>query len=90
MPCAAWLAADPTFDLGPVRGDVDSLVVRDVARGHGVGSALLESVRDALLTRGVSYWSIGILAHNPEAARLYQRVGFRPWSQALLAKTLGS
>jgi ribosomal protein S18 acetylase RimI-like enzyme len=77
----------PTFDLGPVRGDVDSLVVRDLARGWGVGTALLESVRDELLNRGISYWSIGVLAHNREAAKLYERVGFRPWSQALLAKT---
>jgi ribosomal protein S18 acetylase RimI-like enzyme len=76
-----------TFDLGAVRGEVDSLVVRDRARGQGIGTALLEAVRVRLLDRGVSYWSIGVLAHNPEAAKLYERVGFRPWTQELLATT---
>ncbi len=80
----------PTFDLGPVRGDVDALVVCDLARGRGIGTALLESVRNDLSTRGIFYWSIGVLAHNSGAAKLYERLGFRPWSQALLAKTEGS
>lgn len=76
-----------TFDLGAMRGDVDSLVVHDQARGRGIGTALLEAVRAELVDRGVAYWSIGILAHNSEAARLYDRVGFRPWTQELLAST---
>jgi ribosomal protein S18 acetylase RimI-like enzyme len=77
-----------TFDLGAVRGDVDSLVVRDQARGHGIGTALLDAMRTELVDRGVAYWSIGVLAQNSEAARLYDRVGFRPWTQALLASTI--
>ncbi|MFZ0041929.1 MAG: GNAT family N-acetyltransferase [Solirubrobacteraceae bacterium] len=76
-----------TFDLGAVRGDVDSLVVSDQARGQGVGTALLEAVRAELVDRGVAYWSIGVLAHNSAAARLYDRLGFRPWTQELLAST---
>jgi ribosomal protein S18 acetylase RimI-like enzyme len=76
-----------TFDLGAVRGDVDSLVVRDQARGRGIGTALLDAVRAELVNRGVAYWSIGVLAHNSEAARLYHQVGFRPWLQEFLAST---
>ncbi|HEX3801905.1 MAG TPA: GNAT family N-acetyltransferase [Solirubrobacteraceae bacterium] len=81
------LSGSATFDLGAVRGDVDSLVVHDSARGRGIGTALLEAVRASLVHRGVSYWSIGVLAHNPRAAELYERVGFRPWTQELLAST---
>jgi ribosomal protein S18 acetylase RimI-like enzyme len=76
-----------TFDLGAVRGDVDSLVVREEARGRGIGTALLDAVRAELVHRGVAYWSIGVLARNSEAARLYNRVGFRPWTQELLGST---
>ena len=76
-----------TFDLGAVRGDVHSLVVRDHARGRGIGTALLDAVRVTLVDRGVSHWPIGVLAHNPQAAKLYERVGFRPWTQELLAST---
>jgi ribosomal protein S18 acetylase RimI-like enzyme len=81
------LADGATFDLGTVRGDVDSLVVHDQARGQGMGTALLCAVQAGLVDRGVSYWSIGLLARNTEAARLYERVGFRPWTQQLIAST---
>jgi ribosomal protein S18 acetylase RimI-like enzyme len=77
----------PTFDLGELRGNVDSLVVDDRARGHGIGTALLDAVRAQLKERGIAYWSIGVLTQNTEAARLYDRVGFRPWTRELLART---
>ena len=76
----------PTFDLGQMRGDVDSLVVHDRARGRGLGTALLAAVRTNLSDRGIAYWSIGVLAENMGAAKLYERVGFRPWTQELLAR----
>jgi ribosomal protein S18 acetylase RimI-like enzyme len=79
------LEGGPTFDLGELRGEIDSLVVDDQSRGQGVGTALLEAARADLDSRGVSYWSIGVLAQNAEAARLYERLGFRPWTQQLLA-----
>jgi ribosomal protein S18 acetylase RimI-like enzyme len=80
-------AGGPSFDLGLVRGEVDSLVVHAHARGQGIGTGLLEALRVRLVDRGVSYWSIGVLAHNPRATELYERVGFRPWTQELLAPT---
>jgi len=83
------LASGPTFDLGPVHGEVDSLAVTDTARGSGIGTALLESVRTELLARGIAYWSIGVLADNTEAHELYRRLGFQPWTQTLLATTAG-
>jgi ribosomal protein S18 acetylase RimI-like enzyme len=65
-----------TFDLGPLRGDVHSLVVSDEARGAGIGTELLEAVRSDLRDRGIDYWSVGVLADNVEAERLYRRLGF--------------
>jgi ribosomal protein S18 acetylase RimI-like enzyme len=81
------IGGGPTFDLGSLRGEVDTLVVHDHARGQGVGTALLDAIRKSLVERGIVYWSIGVLAHNPRAAKLYQRVGFRPFTQELLAVT---
>jgi ribosomal protein S18 acetylase RimI-like enzyme len=80
----------PTFALGPQYGEVDSLVVSDSARGAGVGTALLDAVRVELERRGVRYWAIGVLAQNTRAAELYGRLGFRPWSEFLLAETSAS
>ncbi len=85
--CCLVAGGGRTFDLGAVRGDLDSLVVHDHARGQGIGTALLDAVRDRLVDRGIAFWSIGVLARNVEAVKLYERVGFRPWTQALIART---
>jgi ribosomal protein S18 acetylase RimI-like enzyme len=79
------LPSGSTFDLGPVRGEVDSLAVAEQARSAGVGSALLEACREELARRGCTHWSISVAAANTGAARLYERLGFRPWVQLLLA-----
>ena len=81
------LAGGPTFDLGSMRGDLDTLVVKDAARGGGVGAALIESIRAELAARGIAYWSVGLLAGNEQAEKLYRRLGFAPWTQTLLART---
>ncbi len=80
------VASGPTFDLGPIRGDVDSLVVSDRARGAGIGTGLLAACRTELQRRGCSYWSIGVVEANGDAARLYERVGFRPWIREMLGR----
>jgi ribosomal protein S18 acetylase RimI-like enzyme len=79
------LPAGPTFDLGPVRGEVDSLVTAEAVRGQGVGSALLSACRDELKRRDVRYWSIGVVDANTRAIELYERIGFRPFVRGLLA-----
>lgn len=80
------LLEGPTFALGAVRGEIDSLVVDRDARGSGVGTALIEGVRTQLSARGIRYCSIGVLAQNVDAARLYERVGFAPWTQNLVLR----
>jgi ribosomal protein S18 acetylase RimI-like enzyme len=79
------LPAGPTFDLGEVRGDVDSLVTAAGARGRGVGSRLLDVCRDELQRRGARYWSIGVVEANARAVALYERYGFRPFVRSMLA-----
>jgi ribosomal protein S18 acetylase RimI-like enzyme len=61
--------------------------VHDRARGRGVGTALLSAMRDRLVERGIDVWSVGVVSRNVEAVRLYERVGFRPWTQNLIAST---
>ncbi|GAA5117553.1 GNAT family N-acetyltransferase [Pseudonocardia adelaidensis] len=83
------LASGPTFDLGPVRGDVESLAVSPRARGAGVGTALLGAVRAELERRGCRHWSISVAADNAAAVRLYERVGFRPLVHLMHAPLTG-
>ena len=75
----------PTFDLGPRRGEVESLVVAPRARGAGVGTALLQEARRELRRRGCTHWSVSVMEANASAAALYERVGFRAWLRQLAA-----
>lgn len=79
------LPEGPTFDLGEIRGEVDSLVIAETARGRGIGTALLEACRDELRRRGARYWSIGVVDANARAIELYERLGFRAFTRSLLA-----
>jgi ribosomal protein S18 acetylase RimI-like enzyme len=83
------LPSGPTFDLGPVRGDVESLSVSPQVRGAGVGTALLDAVRAELESRGCRHWSISVAADNADAVRLYERVGFRSLVQMMHAPLTG-
>ena len=75
----------PTFDLGYIRGEVDSLVTADNARGQGVASALLDACRAELKRRGAHYWSVGVVEGNAQAIQLYERLGFRSIVRTMLA-----
>jgi ribosomal protein S18 acetylase RimI-like enzyme len=83
------LPSGPPFDLGEVRGDVESLAVSPQARGEGAGTALLWAVRAELEKRGCRHWSISVAADNAGAVRLYERVGFRPLVQMMHAPLTG-
>ncbi|SFA76681.1 Acetyltransferase (GNAT) family protein [Amycolatopsis marina] len=78
------MASGPTFDLGGIRGEVESLVVAADVRSHGVGTALLDACRDELRRRGCGYWSVSVMEANAGAVQLYERLGFRPWIREML------
>lgn len=54
----------PTFDLGDLVGDLESLAVAPDARGAGIGSALIEACREILRGRGVRIWSVSLVDGN--------------------------
>ena len=51
------------------------------ARGHGIGSALIAAAQRDAAACGASL-RLHVLAHNPDARRLYARLGFRPAGEA--------
>ena len=75
-----------TWDLGDAVGDLESLAVAAHARGQGLGTKLMDAARELLRSRGVGYWSVTVAAGNAGAIRLYEREGFRPRYQHLLAR----
>lgn len=51
--------------------------VEPEARGAGLGARLVEALADALARRGARSVVLDVAARNPEAARLFERLGFR-------------
>lgn len=78
-------SSGPTWNLGDKVGDLESLSVTAAARGLGVGSALIAHCRARLKELGATWWSVTVIADNPRAAELYEREGFRPFWQSMIA-----
>ena len=76
----------PTFDLGDLVGDLESLAVAPEARGSGIGTALIERCREILRDRGVAHWNVTAVETNVDALRLYEREGFKPMARVLMAR----
>jgi ribosomal-protein-alanine N-acetyltransferase len=53
-------------------------------RGRGIGTALLERVRDHLREQGVRELYVEVAEGNEDALRLYTRYGFVPWLVSLV------
>ncbi|MHA2423465.1 MAG: GNAT family N-acetyltransferase [Candidatus Thorarchaeota archaeon] len=69
---------------------LDTIAVSEQARGHGIGSKLLQEVIDFGCKEGFSYLKLSVIDTNPWAKSLYERMGFRveaiqkmpyPWSR---------
>jgi ribosomal protein S18 acetylase RimI-like enzyme len=54
------------------------LWVEPAARGVGVGARLVEALAEALGRLGAERVVLDVAARNPGAARLFERMGFRP------------
>jgi ribosomal-protein-alanine N-acetyltransferase len=65
----ASLAAD--------EGEILSLCVAPEYRRRGIGSALLERLREALIAHGTQALFLEVNARNLDAIRLYERAGFQ-------------
>ncbi|MDO5676722.1 MAG: GNAT family N-acetyltransferase [Propionibacteriaceae bacterium] len=58
--------------------ELNHLQVREEARGRGVGTALIEAAEALVRDRGIDRIAVGVDDDNPDAARLYHRLGYEP------------
>jgi ribosomal protein S18 acetylase RimI-like enzyme len=73
---------DDSWALDDRWGEVWTLVVDELRRGQGIGSALLDAVDAELASRGIHDLMIGVMEGNDAARRLYERRGLVPgWRQ---------
>lgn len=74
-----------TWDLGDPVGDLESLCVSSAARGMGIGTELIGHCRERARELGARWWTVTAIAANRRAIELYEREGFRPYSENLIA-----
>ncbi len=66
---------------------IAELVVTEACRGQGIGAALATAAAEWAASSGRTTLTIGALAGNAGAIRLYKRLGFRP-SMLVLSRDL--
>ena len=57
---------------------MDGIFVSEAARGQGVGSALLEAIKQKAIAQDCSKVRLDVIDTNPRARDLYERRGFIP------------
>lgn len=71
--------------MGAVVAKLDDVSVKADRRGKGIGSALLEQLKDQLRKESVTRIDVAVHLQNPEARRFYERHGFVPLHEERLA-----
>ncbi len=62
--------------MGAVVVKLDDVSVKPDRRGKGVGTALLEQLKEQLRKEAVKRIDVAVHMENPEARRFYERLGF--------------
>ena len=62
--------------MGAVVAKLDDVSVKIDRRGQGVGTTLLEQLKEQLRRQLVTRIDVAVHLENPEAKRFYERVGF--------------
>jgi ring-1,2-phenylacetyl-CoA epoxidase subunit PaaD len=63
-------------DLGAAL--IGAAAVAPALRCRGIGTALMRAAEDAIRARGVAFAELGVEDPNPDARRLYERLGYGP------------
>jgi GNAT superfamily N-acetyltransferase len=71
--------------MGAVVIKLDDVSVNADRRGSGVGTALLEQLKEQLRKESVTRIDVGVHLENPEARRFYERLGFVALNEERLA-----
>jgi len=71
--------------LGTVVAKLDDVSVKENRRGKGVGSAMIQQLKDELRKQSVMRIDVAVHLNNPEARRFYEKLGFVPLNEERLA-----
>ena len=71
--------------MGAVVAKLDDVSVKRDRRGQGIGTALLEQLKDQLRKESVTRIDVAVHVDNPEARRFYEALGFVGLNEERLA-----
>ena len=71
--------------LGTVVAKLDDVSVRENRRGTGVGTAMVEQLKEQLRQHSIMRIDVAVHVDNPEAKRFYEKLGFVPLNEERLA-----
>ena len=71
--------------MGAVVAKLDDVSVKPDRRGQGIGTALLEQLKEQLRKESVTRIDVAVHVKNPEARRFYEALGFAGLNEERLA-----
>ena len=71
--------------MGAVVAKLDDVSVKEGRRGKGVGTALVEQLKEQLRKESVTRIDVAVHLENPEARRFYEKLGFVALNEERLA-----
>ena len=71
-----------------ISGSIDELFIREESRGMGIGRLAMNFLKDTCRELGVVTIQLEVKNDNPEAAALYEKVGFEKLDRAFMLATL--
>jgi ribosomal protein S18 acetylase RimI-like enzyme len=71
--------------MGAVVAKLDDVSVKEDRRGEGIGTALIDQLKEQLRREAVTRIDVGVHMENPQARRFYERHGFVALNEERLA-----
>jgi ribosomal protein S18 acetylase RimI-like enzyme len=66
--------------------NLETIAVLPEARGAGIGTRLVDAVKERMRAAGVTHLGLGVVATNDAAIRFYRRHGFEPAFVEMIAR----
>jgi GNAT superfamily N-acetyltransferase len=79
---------DWSFETDERMGELEALSVEPELRRWGIGSLLMEEVERRLVSAGIGFIGLAVIAGNEDALRFYKRWGMAPSYVRCLGRTL--
>ena len=70
--------------------NLDELFINETNRGQGIGRIAMEFLEDTCKDRGVAAMQLEVKKDNPEAASLYEKVGFEKLDRDFMLKDIAT